>query len=106
MPRVRCWIRASGSCSGRREHGGDYLLGMQQPLAEFCFADIAWSTSSVATATVDGVLSLGLKPWLRCRPGTMSMTRHRFACLLAEHSKRQRGRTAIRCTRHDGMARA
>ena len=44
---------------GPAEDGGYYLLGMQQPHAHL-FADIAWSTSSVATATVERALSLGL----------------------------------------------
>ncbi len=49
------------------DDGGHYLLGMRLPLARL-FADIAWSTSSVAATTRTRVAELGLNlvelpPW-------------------------------------------
>ncbi len=44
---------------GPAEDGGYYLLGMKQPHAHL-FADIAWSTSSVAAATHARAVALGL----------------------------------------------
>ena len=44
---------------GPAEDGGYYLMGMQQPHAQL-FADIAWSTSSVAAATRARAAALGL----------------------------------------------
>jgi uncharacterized protein len=45
---------------GPAEDGGYYLLGMQQPHAHL-FADIAWSTGSVAAATQARAAALGLE---------------------------------------------
>jgi uncharacterized protein len=44
---------------GPADDGGYYLLGMKQPHAHL-FADMAWSTSDVATATRARATSLGL----------------------------------------------
>jgi len=44
---------------GPADDGGYYLLGMKQPHMHL-FADIAWSTSSVAAATRERATSLGL----------------------------------------------
>jgi uncharacterized protein len=44
---------------GPAEDGGYYLLGMKRPYARL-FADIAWSTSSVADATCARAMALGL----------------------------------------------
>lgn len=44
---------------GRCDDGGYYLLGMRAPHASL-FADIAWSTGTVATATRDRAVALGL----------------------------------------------
>ena len=44
---------------GPADDGGYYLLGMKQPHMHL-FADIAWSTSNVATATRERATSLGL----------------------------------------------
>ena len=45
---------------GPAEDGGYYLLGMKQPHAHL-FADIAWSTDSVAAATRARAAALGLE---------------------------------------------
>jgi rSAM/selenodomain-associated transferase 1 len=45
---------------GAADDGGYYLLGMKQPHAHL-FADIAWSTSSVAEATYARAMHLGLE---------------------------------------------
>ena len=44
---------------GRADDGGYYLIGMNQPHAHL-FADIAWSTESVAATTLARVATLGL----------------------------------------------
>jgi hypothetical protein len=45
---------------GPADDGGYYLLGMNQPHAHL-FTDIAWSTASVAAATYERAVSLGLE---------------------------------------------
>jgi len=60
-------IQGQRAVLGAAEDGGYYLLGMQAPHAHL-FADIAWSTESVADATRARAMALGvpvveLTPW-------------------------------------------
>ena len=56
---ARCWSPGERIVLGPADDGGYYLLGMKQPHAHL-FADIAWSTGSVAAATRARAAELGL----------------------------------------------
>ncbi|MFC6792226.1 DUF2064 domain-containing protein [Methylobacterium komagatae] len=58
---------------GASDDGGYYILGLKAAHAEM-FADIAWSTASVAEATRERARGIGL-PLIGSILGTMSMTR-------------------------------